>query len=103
MFDNELGSEQEARAGQYRLFESQATNLVSGDTNGVTDLLIRNTNTGTTNRCSVATNGTQANARAVGGALARSGQWSIWQSADTNLDPADTNGLADIFIHGPGC
>ena len=42
-------------------FESDATNLVPGDTNGATDVFVRNLTTGVLERVSVATGGGQAN------------------------------------------
>src|SRR5262249_16806999 len=47
--------------GRYVAFVSGATNLVPGDTNGVFDVFVRDRQTGTTERISVASDGTQAN------------------------------------------
>jgi hypothetical protein len=63
--------------GRYRAFLSGSTNLVAGDTNGRVDLFIRDRNAGTTRRGSVATDGTEANANAGRGALARNGLWAV--------------------------
>ncbi len=49
--------------GQYVAFDSDATNLVSGDINGVSDIFVRNLATGVTQRVSVASDGTQANGK----------------------------------------
>ena len=43
--------------GQYVVFQSEASDLVSGDTNGVRDIFVRDLVAGTTRLVSVATNG----------------------------------------------
>ncbi len=45
--------------GTHVTFESDATNLVSGDTNGEQDIFVKNLNTGAIERASVSTSGTQ--------------------------------------------
>lgn len=46
--------------GRFVAFVSEATNLVSGDTNGKADVFVRDTQAGTTTRVSVGTGGAQA-------------------------------------------
>jgi Tol biopolymer transport system component len=46
--------------GRFVAFASEASNLVTGDTNGVADIFLHDLTTGTTTRLSVATDGTQA-------------------------------------------
>ncbi len=46
--------------GRCVVFRSGATNLVSGDTNGVSDVFVRDRATGTTTRFSLADDGSQA-------------------------------------------
>ena len=48
--------------GRYVAFYSDATNLVSGDTNGAADIFVHDLQTGTTMRASVASDGSEANA-----------------------------------------
>src|SRR5258706_8085974 len=48
--------------GRYVAFPSDASSLVSGDTNGVADIFVRDNQSGTTERVSLASNGTEANA-----------------------------------------
>lgn len=47
--------------GRYVMFASYASNLVPGDTNGVSDVFVRDRQTKTTTRVSVASNGAQFN------------------------------------------
>ena len=47
--------------GRYVAFESEATNLVRGDTNNFRDIFVHDRQTGQTTRVSVASDGTQSN------------------------------------------
>ena len=47
--------------GRFVAFHSEASNLVSGDTNGVSDIFVHDRQNGRTTRASVATNGSEAN------------------------------------------
>src|SRR6266850_1815044 len=46
--------------GRYVVFPSRASNLVSGDTNGLYDIFVRDCQLGTTDRASVSSAGVQA-------------------------------------------
>jgi hypothetical protein len=89
--------------GRYRLFDSKATNLVAGDSNGKTDIFIRDQRLHTTVRCSVSTTGVQGSGRSSGGAIAENALYVAFLSSSTNLTLGDTNGRVDIFERGPGC
>ena len=85
--------------GRYVAFYSYATNLVSGDTNGVNDIFVRDLQSGMTMRASVASNGTQANGSSGTPFISADGQYVTFYSFATNLVSNDTNGTADSFIH----
>ena len=51
--------------GRFVAFTSDATNLVPGDTNGASDVFVRDRQTGTTERVSVGPGGAQGNGRAA--------------------------------------
>jgi Tol biopolymer transport system component len=88
--------------GRYVAFSSDASNLVSGDTNGSTDAFVRDLVSGTTERVSVDSSGIQANAFAGGqGHMMISGDGTVvtFISSATNLVPGDTNGRYDVFVH----
>ena len=85
--------------GRYVAFYSTATNLVSGDTNGVRDIFVRDTQTGTTTRVSTHTNGTQGNDTSSNAEISANGQYVVFFSAATNLVNGDTNGVDDVFRH----
>src|SRR5438093_412858 len=85
--------------GRFVAFVSFATNLVAGDTNGATDVFVHDRQTGTTERVSVASDGTQGNAASAGAALSADGRFVAFHSTATNLVAGDTNGKTDVFVH----
>ncbi len=84
--------------GRHVVFESDATNLVAGDTNGLTDIFVRDRQTGQTTRVSVDGAGGQANGPSFGAAISADGTQIAFASAATNLVLGDTNNLIDIFV-----
>jgi hypothetical protein len=82
-------------------FDSQASNLVAGDTNANLDVFLRDRSAQTTRRVSVRFDGTQGNTAAVVGDIAASGRFVSFLSNSTNLVGGDTNGFNDVFIRGP--
>lgn len=85
--------------GRLVAFESDATNLVPGDTNGVRDLFVHDRQTGATIRVSVATGGGQVNGASEDAELSADGRYVTFQSDATNLVAGDTNGVGDVFVH----
>jgi Tol biopolymer transport system component len=84
--------------GRYVAFVSDATNLVPGDTNGVTDAFIRDRLTGTTTRTSVSSAGAQADrATTFLQSITPDGRFVVFFTDATNLVPDDTNDAWDIF------
>lgn len=93
------GGTQVSDDGRYALFASSATNLVSNDTNGYSDLFIRDLHSGTTERVSVATDGTQANNHVSGlGQISDDGRFVLFVSRATNLVQNGTNGNLNLFV-----
>jgi Tol biopolymer transport system component len=87
-----------SRDGRYVAFFSEATNLVTGDTNGRSDVFVRDLVGGSTRRVSVATGGGQANGDSVFPSISDNGQQVAFGSAASNLVNGDGNGLHDIFV-----
>ncbi|NKE70067.1 TolB family protein [Candidatus Manganitrophus noduliformans] len=85
--------------GRYVAFESIASNLVPGDTNGVQDLFVRDREAGTTRRVSVDSAGREGNDISFGSKMSGDGRFIIFESQANNLVPDDTNGFTDIFLH----
>jgi Tol biopolymer transport system component len=84
-------------------FESTSNNLVSGDTNEVKDLFVRDRQTGSTERVSVASDGTQADDScgysACSLSISSDGRFVAFHSMASNLVSGDTNGWTDVFVH----
>ena len=79
--------------GRFVAFNSDATNLVPGDTNGADDVFVRDRQTGTTQRVSVGPGGVQGNGDSVRARRSRrTGGSSPSSRTATNLVPGDTNG-----------
>src|SRR2546426_905363 len=85
--------------GRFVAFTSVATNLVAGDTNGVTDVFVHDRQTGTTERASVDSAGTEGNGASAGVVLSADGRYVAFTSVATNLVAGDTNGVTDVFVH----
>jgi Tol biopolymer transport system component len=88
--------------GRYVAFQSDATNLVPGDTNGYPDIFVRDRQVARTIRVSVDSAGAQGNgpsglSPAV--SISADGRHVLFASAATNLVPGDTNATADVFVH----
>jgi hypothetical protein len=85
--------------GNYVVFESYASNLVSDDTNGEPDIFVHNRQTGLTERVSVANNESQANSWSESDlAISRDGRYVAFASMASNLVSGDTNGILDVFV-----
>jgi Tol biopolymer transport system component len=84
--------------GRFVVFDSDATNLVTGDTNGFTDLFVRDRWRGTTRRVSTRRHGTQADGFSDGPAISADGRFVAFRSDASNLVRDDTNGLPDVFV-----
>jgi Tol biopolymer transport system component len=80
-------------------FDSAATNLVGGDSNGAVDVFVRDRASGRTQRVSVTSKGKEANGSSSGPDLSGDGRLVSFSSSATNLVPGDTNGRTDIFVH----
>lgn len=85
--------------GRYVAFVSDASNLVPGDTNGVTDVFVRDRQAGATARVSVTSTGTQANALSEHPAISGDGRYVTFTTAASNVVTGDTNGQRDVFVH----
>jgi hypothetical protein len=91
--------------GRYVAFVSSATNLVDSDTNGVADIFVRDTCAGassgctpSTQRVSVATDGTQGNDASTSATISATGRYLTFRSTATNLDPAASPNSSGIFL-----
>lgn len=85
--------------GRFVMFASAATNLVPADTNGHTDVFLRDRTNGLTFRVSTGPGGRQANADSRGVAISADGRYVLFTSTASNLTrQPDTNGVGDVFM-----
>jgi Tol biopolymer transport system component len=84
--------------GRYVVFESAATNLVGGDSNGRLDVFRRDRATGATIRVSVGAGGAQASGDSTIGSISDDGNLIAFQSTAFDLVANDVNGVADVFV-----
>lgn len=85
-------------SGRYLAFTSGSTNLISNDTNGVSDVFIKDLITGETKIVSTSSSGTQGNAASFVNNISGDGRYVLFSTQSSNLVTGDTNGAADIFI-----
>ena len=85
--------------GRYVAFYSFASNLVTGDSNGASDIFVHDRNTGDTERVSVDSGGTQGNSGSYGPSISSDGRYVAFHSFASNLVAGDSNGVVDIFVH----
>jgi hypothetical protein len=80
-------------------FESDATDLVAGDTNGFRDIFVHDHLTGKTARVSVDSSGMQGDQNSLNACVSADGRYVAFESTASNLVAGDTNGFGDIFVH----
>jgi len=83
--------------GRFVAFRSFAANLVADDTNGVTDVFVRDREAGTTERVSVGVHG-QGAGMSFWPSLSADGDAVAFASAADNLVAHDANRAIDVFV-----
>ena len=88
-------------SGRYVAFQSDATDLVAGGSNGSMHIFVRDRQTPTTAQVSVDTAGNEANAASSFPSISSDGRFVAFESSATNLLGVgnDNNGWPDIFVH----
>jgi Tol biopolymer transport system component len=84
--------------GQFVVFQSDASDLVPGDTNNCSDIFVRDLAAGTTRLVSVAVDGGSANGASFEPVMTPDGRYVAFISSARNLVAGDTNGIADVFV-----
>jgi Tol biopolymer transport system component len=86
-------------AGLHVAFQSLASDLVPGDSNGLTDIFVRDMPGGAIERCSVSSALAQGDLASIAPSISADGRLVAFQSAATNLVANDTNFVSDVFVH----
>ncbi len=84
--------------GRYVAFVSNATNLVTGDTNVSPDIFRHDNTTGATVRVSLSSLGDEANSGSQEPSISNDGRYISYTSGATNLITGDTDGEDDVFV-----
>lgn len=85
--------------GRYVAFESNSSTLVAGDTNGRSDIFVKDRTTNVTTRVSVATGGVQATNTSSDAEISGDGRYVVFHSLANNLVSGDSNATDDAFLH----
>lgn len=80
--------------GRFVAFESAASNLVPGDTNGRTDVFVRDRRTGVTRSTSAG-----GNSDSISPSISDDGRYVAFTSFASNLAPGDANDNPDVFVY----
>jgi Tol biopolymer transport system component len=84
--------------GRFVAFSSEASNLLSGDTNGKADIFVWDRTTSQVGRVSLTSGGAQGNGRSATPAISQDGRFVAFDSDSTNLVSGDANGATDVFL-----
>jgi Tol biopolymer transport system component len=82
--------------GRYVAFQSSASNLVSGDTNGFLDVFVRDRTGNTTSRMSIPPSGSLTNGASYAPTISADGRFVAF-ATEARYDMSDTNGVSDVF------
>lgn len=83
--------------GRHVTFWSDDSAVVPGDTNGISDVFVRDLQAGTTRLVSTSADGGSADGPSDGPALTADGRYVVFNSGAANLVAGDTNGAYDVF------
>ena len=86
--------------GRFVVFDSEAWNLVAGDTNGASDVFVRDRQQGVTDRASLGAGGVQPDAGSSDGSISDDGRFVVFTSGAVNLVPgiAPDPWLMHVFV-----
>ncbi|MFN0241692.1 MAG: hypothetical protein ACKVWV_02270 [Planctomycetota bacterium] len=85
--------------GRFVAFDSVATNLVVGDTNGASDIFVRDRQTSRTGIVSVSSAGIYGNENSADPSISGDGHYVAFHSRATNLVAGELNADEDVFVH----
>ena len=85
--------------GRYVAFDSDADNLVDNDSNGSSDVFVRDREAGQTFRVSLSSSGSEGNGSSYSSSISSDGRYVAFFSDASNLVDNDSNGSSDVFVH----
>jgi Tol biopolymer transport system component len=93
-----LGGADASQDGRFVAFESQAGNLVVGDTNGTSDVFVRDRLTATTTRISLGNGGTQSYCASANPLITPDGRYVVFSSCSL-MPSGGSGGFNQVFRH----
>jgi WD40 repeat protein len=84
--------------GQFVVFQSRASNLLPGSTNGVENIFVRDLLAGRTFLASANTNNVGGDRSSLNPQMTPAGRFVVFEGLAGDLVANDTNGLSDIFV-----
>lgn len=89
-----------SRDGRFVAYSSQASNLVAGDSNGTSDVFVRDRSAGTTTRASITDSDGQGNGSSARPSVSDDGRYVAFESAARNLRAVnpDSNTVLDVYV-----
>ena len=84
--------------GGFVLFDSFATNLIAGDTNGRSDVFLKNITTGAVTRISIGAAGEEGNHDSTDARFSADGTKIVFESLASNFAAGDAALTTDIFV-----
>ena len=88
--------------GRFMAFSSLASNLASGDTNGLKDVFVRDRQARVTVRVSLSSDGFEGQGNSESASISADGRFITFDSDAANLVSGDTNERRDVFVHDRG-
>jgi len=85
--------------GRYVVFSTSAPGLVVGDTNGFSDIFLRDTVNNTTTRISSGINNALTDGGSFYPTISSDGRYIAYESLAINLVAGDTNAIRDVFVY----
>lgn len=84
--------------GRFAVFQTNATNLITADSNGVSDVVLKDLQTGVLTCMSCAAGGIVGDGASTSPTISGDGRFVAFQSAATNLVAGDSNVATDVFV-----
>jgi ribosomal protein L24E len=84
--------------GNYVAFTTAAANIVNGDTNGVSDVFLRDLRDWSIRRVALSPSGQEADADSFNASVSESGRFVVFGTLASNFASHDTNGTADVYL-----
>ncbi|MDF1861280.1 MAG: hypothetical protein P1U87_13770 [Verrucomicrobiales bacterium] len=88
-----------SRDGRFVVFESHATDLITGDTNGVQDLYAKDRQTGAIKRVSLTSMNGESNQDSDNQSISGDGSVIAFECYASNMIALDPDGNADIYVY----